>query len=349
MGRWVESLEERARGVLSEPVHRYFRQGARDGVTAAEAAAGWDARRLLPQVLRDVTAVDTSTTLLGTTLRSPFAVAPTTLQRAAHPDGEVAMARAVARSGSLMVVSSNAGTRFDEIAATGVDWWVQAYVPADRLTCRPVLEAAVAAGAKAVVLTADTPVVSTKYDGDGETVWDAVDPAWLRVNFPPSYGESPGDEKATDLGPHDIGWLAETTGLPVVVKGVLRSDDARRCVEAGASAVWVSNHGGRQLDYVASTAACLAAVAAEVGGEAEVYVDGGVRAARHALVAAALGARGVFLGRPPLYALALDGSAGVEMLFEELGSDLVEAMQLSGSASLPATRALLSQPAGTSE
>ena len=181
-GDRFDDLEARASRVLSEPIFRYFRQGARDGVSAAEAAAAWDARRLLPQVLRDVTAVDLSTTLLGTPVRTPFAVAPTTLHRAAHPDGEIATARAAAARGALMVLSSNAGTTVEDVARTGVDWWLQIYVTADRPACQPLLERAVAAGAKAVVLTADTPVVGTKYD-EGPTVWDVSEPSWLRVNF----------------------------------------------------------------------------------------------------------------------------------------------------------------------
>ena len=331
-GRFVDDLEERARRVLSEPVHRYFRQGAREGVSAAEAAAAWDRFRFLPRVLRDVTTVDTAVRLLGEPLRTPFGIAPTTMQRAAHPDGEVATARAAAAAGAPLVLSSNAGSTFEEIGATGVTWWLQMYVTADRPTCEPLLERAVAAGARAVVLTVDTPEVGTKYD-DGSSVWDVADPSWLRVNFPEGYGARPGEAKATDLGPHDVHWLAATTGLPVVVKGVLRPADARRCVDAGAAAVWVSNHGGRQLDLAASTADCLAAVADAVGADAEVYVDGGLRNARHALAALALGARAVFLGRLPLYALALEGESGVARLLAELTEELVADLRLAGCTS----------------
>lgn len=330
--RFLASLEESARAVLPEAVHRYFRQGARDGVTAAEATAAWDRFRFLPQVLRDVTDVDTSTTLLGTTVETPVAVAPTTLQRAAHPDGEPAMARAVRDAGSLLVVSSNAGSTFEEIGETGVPWWLQLYVTADRPTSAPLVERAVEAGARAVVLTADTPVVGTRYD-DGPPVWDLVQPGWVHANLPSTYGTAPGDEKATDLGPQDIAWLAETSGLPVVVKGVLQPNDARRCIDAGAAAVWVSNHGGRQLDYAAATADALAGVAEAAGTDAEVYVDGGVRAGRHVLAALALGARGVFLGRQPLYALACAGEAGVTRMFGELDAELVEAMRMAGCSS----------------
>lgn len=246
------------------------------------------------------------------------------------------MATAAASRDTLMVVSSNAGTTFEEIAATGVAWWLQVYVPSDRLACMPLLDRAVDAGASAIVLTADTPVVGTKYDEGHETVWDIADSAWLRANFPDGYDELPGHEKAVDLGPHDIDWLRKTTGLPVVVKGVLRPNDARRCVDAGAAAVWVSNHGGRQLDRTAAPADCLAGVVATVGDEAEVYVDGGVRNASHGLAALALGASGVFLGRSPLYALAVGGSEGVTRLLDGFHEELVEAMRLAGCNSLHA-------------
>jgi 4-hydroxymandelate oxidase len=339
-----DQLEERAREVLPEPVHRYVRQGARDSVSTAEATAAWDRLRFLPQVLRDVTDVDTSTTLLGTHVTTPVAVAPTTLQRAVHPDGEVAMARAVAASGSLMVVSSNAGTTFEEIGATGVPWWLQMYVTAERPLCEPLLQRAAAAGARAVVLTADTPVVGTKYD-DGPTIWDVVDPSYLRANFPPGHGDAPGEEKATDLGPQDVEWLAGVSGLPVVVKGVLQPNDARRCVDAGAAAVWVSNHGGRQLDRAAATADCLAGVVDAAGPDAEVYVDGGVRDPGHVLAALALGARGVFLGRPPLWALAVDGEAGVRDLLQGLTVGLEEALMLAGcSSAMLVPRRIVSRP-----
>ncbi len=354
------TLEQRAADLLPEPVWRFVSAGARDGVTAAEAARAWDRQRFLPRVLRDVTEVTTATAVLGTALRSPFAIAPTTMQRAVHPEGEVAMARAAAASGTLLVLSSNAGSTFADVAATGVPWWLQMYLTADRTTSLPLLRRAVDAGARAVVLTVDTPVVGTKYAGDGTDVWASAEPGWVRVNFPPGHGDAPGDQKATDLGPQDVDWLARVTGLPVVVKGVLRADDAKRCLDAGASAVWVSNHGGRQLDRSAATADRLGVVAGAVtgaaagavsaapsvggaparagtagadgraGSRAEVYVDGGVRTATHGLAALALGARAVFLGRLALYALAVDGEPGVCRLLEELRTGLAEALTLLG-------------------
>jgi 4-hydroxymandelate oxidase len=333
-GRFADGLEERAAAMLPEAVFRYFRQGSRDSTSTAEAVAAWDRHRFLPQVLRDVTEVDLRTTVLGAELASPFAVAPTAMQRAVHAEGEVAMARGIAAAGSLMVVSSNSGSTFEDIAATGVTFWAQVYVTADRPACLPLLHRAATAGARAVVLTADTPVVGTKHDGEGPTIWELAGPDWSHANFPVGYGSSPGDAKATDLGPQDVEWLARTTGLPVVVKGVLRADDARRCAEAGAAAVWVSNHGGRQFDGAAATADCLESVVAEVGDDVEVYVDGGVRTARHLVTAHALGASAVFMGRPPVYALGTDGSTGVERLLDELDAELVEALMLLGCPSL---------------
>jgi 4-hydroxymandelate oxidase len=342
--RYLDAVEAGARRVLDPEVHRYYTQGARDGITASEAARAWERFRFVPRVLHDVTEVDLGTELLGTRLATPFAVAPTTLQRAADAEGEVAMARGVAAAGALLVVSSNAGTPFADVAATGVDWWLQMYVTADRSATLPVVQRAVDAGARAIVLTVDTPVVGTKYDV-GTSVWESVDPGWLRVNF--TDPRSPGaGEKATDLGPQDIAWLAQRFDVPVVVKGVLHSADARRCVDAGAAAVWVSNHGGRQLDRAVAAVDVLEEVAAEVADGAEVYVDGGVRRGTDALAAAALGARAVFLGRLPLFGLACDGEPGVRRVLAELGEELEEGLRLAGCTSLAAVpRDLLRDPA----
>ncbi|MCW2765444.1 MAG: FMN-dependent alpha-hydroxy acid dehydrogenase [Nocardioides sp.] len=336
---WLAGLEDRARSALPAELFEYVAQGSRDSVTAAEATDAWRSVRFQPRALYDVTEVDAGITLLGRRSEVPWGVAPTTLQRAVHPAGELAMARATAAAGGVLVVSSNAGTTFAEIGATGVRWWLQAYLPADRTLAEPVLERAVAAGADALVLTVDTPVVATKYTA-GRSVWDTVYPESIRVNFDPLHDSQPGSSKATDLGPHDLDWLAERTGLPVVVKGILRPDDARRCVQAGAAAVWVSNHGGRQLDRAASTFACLPGVLTAVEGAAEVYVDGGLRSGLDILVALALGADAVFLGRLPLYALS-EGEGAVARMHAELLDEVVEALRLSGCRSVADTRGII--------
>lgn len=321
---WLASLEEQARAVLPGEVYGYYRQGARDGVSAQEAPSSWGRYRLAPRVFTDVRAVDLRADFLGTPAQLPVGIAPTTLQRAADPGGEVAMAEAARVAGVPLVVSSNATAPFAEIGAVGAPWWLQAYLPQQRDLARPVLQAAVAAGARAVVLTVDAPVVGTKYD-DG-AVWAATPPDWLRANL----GEAADAPKARDLGPADVTWLREVTGLPVVVKGVLSPEAAAAAVVAGAAAVWVSNHGGRQLDRAVATADCLATIIERVGGSVPVYVDGGVRSGIDVLTALALGADGIFLGRLPLYALAVDGARGVTKLFEALRAELLEALTLTG-------------------
>lgn len=336
---WLASLEERACAVLPPAVYGYYRQGARDGVVAAEALGSWASLRIAPRIFADVSAVDLSTDFLGFSASAPLGIAPTTLQRAADPGGEVAVASAAGAAGVPVVVSSNASALFADIGATGAAWWLQAYLPARRSLAEPMLAAAVAAGARAVVLTVDTPVVGTKYD-DGE-IWRTTPPEWLRVNL----GAAADAPKARDLGPYDVSWLQRITGLPVVVKGVLSADAAAAAVVAGASAVWVSNHGGRQLDAVPTTAQALGPVVERVAGAVPVYVDGGVRSGIDVVKALALGADGVFLGRLPLYALATDGEPGVRRLLGDLADELSEALQLSGSARPTAARGLV---AGTS-
>lgn len=285
---------------------RYVAEGAREEITLGEAEASWRAIRIAPHILRDVLHVETSTRLLGTTFDLPLG-----------------------------------------IASTGANWWLQLYVPEAREEAAPLLEAAVAAGAAAVVLTADAPVLGTRYRSpEGPHVWEMADASWVGANVA-TVGVQPQDRaKALDLGPADIAWLASATGLPVVVKGVLRSDDAAACVAAGASAVWVSNHGGRQLDQAVATAGCVAAVRGAVGEKAQVDVDGGVRSGLHALLGVSLRADAVFVGRPMFHALAAGGSDGVVRALAELGSELVETMRLCGASTLGQTRGIASTDRG---
>lgn len=332
---WLAMLEEQAQAVLPPEVYQYYRQGSRDSVTANEAVRSWERYRLAPRIFSNVATVDRVTDFLGFAATDPFGIAPTTLQRAADPLGEVAMATAAAAAGIPMVLSSNASVEFAEIGATGVAWWLQAYLPAERNLARPMLEAAVRGGARAIVLTVDTPVVASKYDAGA--IWATTPPSWLRVNL----GDAADAPKARDLGPRDVTWLRDVTGLPVVVKGVLRPADAAAAVIAGAAAVWVSNHGGRQLDQAVSTAAVLESVADRIDGAVPVYVDGGVRSGIAALTALAAGADGIFLGRLPLYGLAVGGIDGVRRTFGVLGAELEEALTLAGCRTPRAARGLL--------
>ena len=333
----MEELLRAATDRLPEPVSEYFNQGSADGIAASAAVAAWDRLRFRPRILRDVSVVSTATTVLGRKLATPVCVAPTALHRAAHADGEVATARGAAAAGSLMAVSTNSGTTFEQIGATGAAWWLQCYVMRDRGLTKAIAQRAQAAGASAVVLTADTPVVGRKHN-TGPSVWDVVPADYLLANI--DQGGVPGAalDKADDLTPDTISWLREVSGLPVVVKGVLRADDARIVTSAGAAAVQVSNHGGRQLDQSVATADALPEIAAAVQGSgAEVYVDGGIRRGEHVLAAMALGARAVFVGRPVLWALAAGGEsgqggcAGVAALLSGLTAELAHAMTLAGA------------------
>lgn len=327
--RWLDRVWSEAEARVPAPVWRYFTAGALDGLTAEDNVAAWRAVRFRPRVLRDVRSVETSCELLGTRYRLPLGIAPTSLQRCADPEGELAMARAAASAGVPHVVSSNAGHPFADIARAGGPWWVQAYVTADRQECLPMLEAAAAAGAEAVVLTVDTPFAGPKYDLADED-FAGVDLSWHRVNYGSRVCEGQAGRWAADLSPDDLAWLAERTELPVVVKGVLHPDDARICLEAGAAAVWVSNHGGRQLDRTVTTASALPAVRREVGADAQVYVDGGIRSGLDVLAALALGADAVFLGGVPLLALAAGGGTGVADALARLAAELASALRLAG-------------------
>ncbi len=336
----MDDLQRIATERLPAPVSEYFNQGAAGGITAAAATAAWDRIRFRPRILRDVSSVSTATTLLGHDLRTPVCVAPTAMHRAAHPMGEIATARGAAAAGSLMQVSTNSGMSFEQIGMTGVQWWLQSYVFRDRGLTRAILQRAVDGGASAVVLTGDTPVVGRKHNA-GQSVYDVVPGEYLRANVDQGGLPDAAVEYADDLTPDTIGWLRDVTGLPVVVKGVLRADDARVAVSAGAAAVQVSNHGGRQLDQAAATADALPEIVAAIQGEdAEIYVDGGIRSAEHVLAALALGARAVFVGRPVLWALTAGGASGdggadgVADLLRRLTGELREVMTLAGARTI---------------
>jgi 4-hydroxymandelate oxidase len=333
----IDELEEIATRCLPPEVSEYFRQGAFAGLTTSAAPAAWDRLRLRPRVLRDVSNVSTATKVLGHEVATPIMVAPTALQRGAHPEGEIATARAVAAAGSLMTVSSNSGSTFEDIAATGAQWWLQVYIRRDRGLTTAMLQRARAAGATALVLTADTPVVGYKWNA-GLSAYDIIPAEFQRVNIDAAGLPDSAMDHADDLTPDDIGWLHDVTGLPVIVKGVLREDDARIVAAAGAVGVWVSNHGGRQLDQSIATAEALPGIVSALSDTpAEVYVDGGIRRAEHVLAALSLGAKAVFLGRPVLWALAAGGDvhqggcAGVAGLLTELTRDLAHVMTVAGA------------------
>lgn len=336
-------LEERARRVLEPAVFDFYAGGSGDEATLAASVAAWRRVALRPHVLRDVSSVDTRVRVLGHELPTPVCVAPVGYQALAHPDGELAMAHGARRAGALLTVSTRSSRRIEEVAAEAGPWWFQAYVLRDRGLTRDLIRRAAGAGAAAIALTGDTPYLGRRRrDRDPGLIPDEIFGVNLREGADRALAE-----QAADVSYDDIAWLAEISGLPVVVKGVLRGDDARSCAAAGAAAVWVSNHGGRQLDGAVPTAQALPEVADAVRGTVEVYADGGVRTGVDVLRALALGARAVFVGRPALWCLATGGADAVAEGLTELSGGLAHAMGLAGVRSVAEIgRGLCATPAG---
>ncbi len=327
-----KDFEAAARAVLPEHVAAYYGVSAGSGAGEPEGRADWAAIRFRPRVLRDVSQIDTATTVLGTHVRTPVMVAPMAQQLGAHPEGEVATGRAAAATGSLLGVSTHTPVRFEDISATGVAWWFQVYVMRDRSVTELLVRRAVAAGARALVLTLDMnallPVTVNPRnwpEGTAKTRLANLTAEELAVAGPDGIGTD------GSVGPEIIGWLRDLSGLPVVVKGLLRADDAHRCVEAGADGVVVSTHGGRRMGPSTSAARALPEIVAAVDGRAEVYVDSGLRSGEHVAAALAMGARAVFVGRPALWALAGAGQTGVAQVIGGLTSELALSMQQLGA------------------
>jgi 4-hydroxymandelate oxidase len=352
-------LQRRARKLLPRLTYDYYAGGSGRERTLRAAEKAWRQVWFAPRVLRDVSAVSTATRLLGTQFATPLCVAPTGYQGLAHPDGEIAAAAGAARAGALYALSTRSTRRIEEVAEAvaghGGTWWFQVYMMRDRRLTEGLVRRAAAAGAAALVLTADTPAVGRKRRDSADGV--VADDDFL-VNIGP-LDDMAAAQQSPDVTFADIGWLTEAGGgLPVVVKGVLRGDDALACRRHGAAGVIVSNHGGRQLDGALPAAFALPGVTAalagqhqpgrdtagqgtggrdtqgqETRGEFEICADGGIRTGEDALAALALGARAVFLGRPVLWALACGGADGVTSLIEGLTDDLSHAMALAGAAS----------------
>ncbi|GEN79728.1 alpha-hydroxy acid oxidase [Actinotalea fermentans] len=352
----LEKHERDAVAVLPAAAHEFFASGSGDEVALDEATAAWARHRLRPRVLRDVGEVDLTSTLLGCGLNHPIGVAPVGYLGLAHPDAEPAVAAAAREQGALYVASTRASTALEDIAAVAGPWWFQVYVMRHRELTERLVERAVAAGARALVLTGDTPFVGIKRRVGSQRI--AIPDETFLVNLARHLtGDAAVGRAGAEQDPtatlEAIGWLARMSGLPVLVKGVLRGDDAVACLDAGAAGVVVSNHGGRQLDRSVATPFALAEVVRAVrerpraAGEPRpaVLVDGGVRSGVDALVGLALGADAVLVGRPVVWGLATGGQAGVHEALAALRDDLAHAMALAGAPSLADLDASLVVPA----
>jgi 4-hydroxymandelate oxidase len=328
----LADYEREAERALVPGAWAYYAGGAGDEITLRENAVAWSRLAIRPRVLVGVGERDPSVTLLGRRRAHPVLIAPTAHQRLAHPDGELATARAAAATETIMCLSTLATTSLIDLARAVPDAsrWFQLYVFKDRGLSRELVASAVAHGYEALVLTADLPVVGTRERELREEI--RSQPAVLGAGE--ADPESPMDA-ATRVDPSlnwaDVERLAREAGLPLVVKGILTPEDARCAQQSGAAAIVVSNHGGRQLDTVLSGADALPAIVDELAGAIDVIVDGGIRRGTDVVKALALGADAVMIGRPILYGLALDGERGARRVLEILLAELDTALGLAGS------------------
>jgi 4-hydroxymandelate oxidase len=333
----IDEYEVLAREALPQMAYDYIAGGADDEITVAENRLAFRRRALRYRVLIDVSERDLSTELLGIRLPFPIIVAPTAAQKLAHPDGEAATAAAASSLGALMTLSSLSTVPMEEIAATGVPRWFQLYCYAGPDHTEQLVKRAHAADYQAIVLTVDLPVV-------GRRERDLRNPFAFPEGFSYAHFEAhpPQPDEGSQLAAmvnrpdstfiswDNVSWLRSLSPLPMIIKGVVRGDDARRAVEAGFDAIWVSNHGGRQLDGSIATADALPEIVDAVNRQVPIIVDGGIRRGTDVLKALAMGANAVAVGRPPLWGLTVGGQDGVRRVLELLRDELSMAMALAG-------------------
>jgi isopentenyl diphosphate isomerase/L-lactate dehydrogenase-like FMN-dependent dehydrogenase len=333
----VEDIEGRAHEVLPPDALAYVAGGAGAERTLRWNREAFTTRRLRPRVLVDVSSVSTSTTVLGTPVSMPVLVAPTGFHLLAHADRELATARAAAAEGTVFCLSTLATASPSEVAQAAPEGhrWFQIYVFHDRGVTEDIVAGAVEAGFSAIVLTVDLPVVGLR-ERERRVVWTPPDESVPA--FATARARGMDDEVSLGMIDPSLDWsyledLCGRSPVPVVVKGILTAEDAELACERGAAGILVSNHGGRQLDGAVASLDALPEVVETVAGRAEVYLDGGVRRGTDVVTALALGARAVFVGRPVLYGLALDGEAGVRRVLEIFRSETENALALLGCRS----------------
>ncbi|KAA8514909.1 hypothetical protein F0562_018088 [Nyssa sinensis] len=341
----VLEYEAIAKEKLPKMVYDYYASGAEDQWTLQENRNAFSKILFRPRILIDVSKIDMTTAVLGFKISMPIMIAPTAMQKMAHPEGEYATARAASAAGTIMTLSSWATSSVEEVASTGPGIrFFQLYVCKDRNVVVQLMRRAERAGFKAIVLTVDTPRLGRR-EADIKNRFNL--PPYLTLkNFE---GLDIGKiERTNDSGLasyvagqvdrslswKDVKWLQTITHLPILVKGVLTAEDAGLSVQAGAAGIIVSNHGARQLDYAPATIMALEEVVKAAQGRVPVFLDGGVRRGTDVFKALALGASGIFIGRPVLFSLAADGEAGVKKVLQMLRDEFELTMALSGCRSL---------------
>jgi 4-hydroxymandelate oxidase len=335
----VREFEPVARKLL-DPVHYdYFAGGAHDEITLRSNESAFARLRLVQRILRGRPEPDLRTTLLGHATSMPVLLAPTAFHRLAHPDAELATARAAASTGVILTAAMLSTVAIEDMAAearkTAADphLWFQLYVQRDMGFTRALVERAEDAGCTALVITGDSPALGHHVRNDRHKFHD-LPPGIRCENLRSLRADEPGHVRQVDLSPelswHHLEKLREMTGLPLVVKGVLHPEDARIAADLGMAAIVVSNHGGRQLDTAPATIAQLPRVIDAVGGRLPVLLDGGVRRGTDIAKALALGAAAVAVGRPAVWGLTVGGQAGVERVLAILREELAHTLTLCG-------------------
>ena len=332
----LTDFEAPARERIHPAAWAYYAGGAYDEHVLRDTLAAWDAFRLRPRVLTDVSRIDLSTSILGRPAALPVGIAPAAMHGLAHRDGELATARGAAAAGAIHVVSTVASHTIEAVAeaAPGGRRWFQLYVQRDRSVTRDLVQRAAAAGYEALCLTVDLPVLGYR-DEILRMRFDPGEDAYANLPKRDVWRSDGRLDETMDMRSADLTWdsleeIRSWAPLPLVLKGILTHEDARLAVDHGADAIWVSNHGGRQLDRVAAGIDVLEEIVDAVEGRAEVYLDGGIRRGPEILIALALGARAVFTARPFLWALAAGGEAGVVKAFDVLREELERGLSLVG-------------------
>ncbi|MCI0633359.1 MAG: alpha-hydroxy-acid oxidizing protein [Actinobacteria bacterium] len=316
----VEDYEPVARERLPRDVYDYYAGGAGDEWTLAENRRAFERWVIRPRLLTGSYPPDPSIELLGSVIDFPVLIAPWAYQRLAHPDGEVATARAAARAGTIMVVSSTAQAYLEDVAA-GSDapkWW-QLYIFTDREVTADMLKRVHASGFTAICFTVDLPVVGLRHR-------DTRNAFEMQVGLPQ-------DDLVFEpnITWDDIGWIREQAPLPLLLKGIMTAEDATLAIEADVDGIVVSNHGARQLDAVAAPLTVLPEIVDAVQGRVPVLVDGGFRRGTDVFTALALGASAVLVGRPTVWGLAAAGEDGVVDVLRILREELENVMTLAGT------------------
>ncbi|KAJ1430606.1 FMN-dependent dehydrogenase [Sesbania bispinosa] len=341
----VTEYEAIAKEKLPKMVYDYYASGADDQWTLKENRNAFSRILLRPRILIDVSKIDLTTTVLGFKISMPIMIAPTAMQKMAHPQGEYATARAASAAGTIMTLSSWSTFSAEEVASAGPGIrFLQLYVLKDRNAVTQLVRRAENAGFKAIVLTADSPVIGRR-EADIKNRFTL--PPYVKLkNFEGMDFEKL--DKTNDSGHtskvaglydqslnwKDVKWLQTITSLPIIVKGVLTAEDTELAIQAGVSGIIVSNHGARQLDYVPATIMVLEEVVKGAQGRVPVFLDGGIRRGTDVFKALALGASGVFIGRPVVFSLAAEGEAGVRKVLEMLRDEFELSMALCGCRSL---------------